>query len=367
MSVQDRLLVLLEQARRSDGDAALRDASALRSRLSGQAPDLHGEIQALAAALAMNAPARIATAADPAAERAAIATDIAQRERLSMSVVQAGLEVACLGGGGVDLAKRTEADSWAGDSAVVGADTPAPPVPLPPPAFPPHPHPAPPPYGGQPYPPQPNYGPGPHGPAGPRAAPFYTQIWFIALIAGLIIAGAVGYTLWSNYGRGTTAATTTPPVTPPPVTPATTGTPTDLRPGGPVLAASGATPTPLTRQTSNTGRYGIGFRVAADGGPIDGLLILPNGGWDGGDTNLIATNAAGAQSIASGRLQLLRSDNNVPVRLMQVNWQQDGVGAGATIVGFEGVAGRPEVDLVGSSFCILDGTSRAVIGCGRVQ
>ena len=402
MSIEDRLLLLLIQARQTGGDAALRDTAGLRSRLSSQAPDLHGEIQAMAAALAMGAPVRIAGAADAEAERQAIAADIARQEMLSMSVVGPGLAVACQGGAGIGPADPSPppplGDDWAGDSIVVGGDAPSahkpgedswagdsvavgaapsldkgappPPQPIAPPPFaapPPYPQPQPGPY----HPPH-GYGPGPYGAAAPK--PFYTQTWFFVLIAAIIIAAAVGYTLWRTYGGPTTgtaanapAAPVAPPVTKEPQPPVTPPQPDSTpRPGGPTLTPLESQPVRLPLQRYADGRVGIGFRVVAESGPIDGLIILPRGGWEG-ETTVLASNGADARSIGTGRLILQMTDDNSPARSMQVQWQQDGVGAGATEIAFASGAGQADVVLSGAGMCIADPTSGTIIGCGQIE
>ncbi len=399
MSIEDRLLLLLIQARQTGGDAALRDTAGLRSRLSSQAPDLHGEIQAMAAALAMGAPVRIAGAADAEAERQAIAADIARQEMLSMSVVGPGLAVACQGGAGIGPADPSPppplGDDWAGDSIVVGADAPSghrtgednwagdsiavggappPPQPAAPPFFappPPQPQPQPQPQSGPYHPPYGGYGPGPYRAPPPR--PFYTQTWFFVLIAAIIIAAAVGYTLWRTYGGSATGTATTAPAAPvaPPVAKGPQPVPpqptdTTPRPGGPTLTPLEGQAVRLPLQRFADGRIGIGFRVAAESGPIDGLIILPNGGWEG-ETTVLASNGAGARSIGTGRLALQMTDDNSPARTMQVQWQQDGVGAGATEIAFASEAGQADVVLSGAGMCIADPTSGTIVGCGQIE
>lgn len=359
MTVEDRLLILLNQARQAGGDAALRDTSMLRSRLSSQAPDLHGEIQAMAAALAMGAPGRIGTAANAAAERDLITAEIATNERLATSVVQPGLDVACRGGAGIAPAVTAAAAAWAGDSMIVDAG-------IPPVA---QPHAAPPPF--PPRSPQPY--PGDYGAPSYPPAPLYTQTWFFALIAGLIIAGAVGYTLWRNWaGNGSAATAQTAPrddlaqPTPParPITPPPAANEPEA--GGPVLSANADALPALPLRMIN-GRYNIGFRVVTEGGPIDGGVLLPAGGWDG-ETAIVGVNGAGARAVGGGRLGRAQAGRDAaPVRSMVVRWAQDGVGAGDTQILFIGQDGQSEVALSGSTMCLTDGTGDQVIGCGTVR
>ena len=60
MSVEARLQALVQNYRAQYGDAALAQSPQLIAQLSVQAPDLHGEIKALAAAIRAAAPPLIA-------------------------------------------------------------------------------------------------------------------------------------------------------------------------------------------------------------------------------------------------------------------------------------------------------------------
>lgn len=389
MSVEDRLLVLLTQARQGGNAAALADPSILRSQMSSQAPDLHGEIQALAAALAMGAPARIAAAADPATERQSVATEIARNERLSMGVVRPALDVACVAGPGAAPARlatprQPQPNGWAGDSVVVGADTPPPP-----PSFSGYPAPQPAaPYAGQgqaqPYPQQaappfaqPDaYGIHPTAQPYPQAGfafgtpnepqPFYKRTWFFAVIGGAIVLGALGY---SQSGRqqplvdpnaGPVGPVQPPGPTPGPVNPNQPAGPGQYALGGPELVPYGGNLPTLAVQQGGA----IGFNMTGTSGIIRGVVVLPPNGWDAGPGTVVANNG---QAQSSGTGQFVRKVTNVPMRIMQVQWQQDALQAGAVLVGFEGQQTQPDVALAGSIMCIMDGTTQQPVGCGRIQ
>jgi hypothetical protein len=139
-----------------------------------------------------------------------------------------------------------------------------------------------------------------------------------------------------------------------------------LRTGGPELQPYGGALPALPIQASGNGTAGIGFRLTAQNGPIDGIVVLPAGGWDAGQSTLIGTTANGQQSIGTGRYQVGMS-GNIPIRVMRVQWQQDGIGAGSTIVGFEGQPGQQDVQLSGAMMCLMDGNTAQPVGCGRVQ
>ena len=96
------------------------------------------------------------------------------------------------------------------------------------------------------------------------------------------------------------------------------------------------------------------------------MIILPNGGWEG-ETTVIAANGAGAQSVGSGQLTLAQGEGGAPVRSMEVQWRQDGVGAGATQIAFASAPGQADVMLSGSGMCIADPESGQIIGCGEIE
>jgi hypothetical protein len=389
MSVEDRLFALVAQARESGGDALLYDPAALRARLSNQAPDLHGEIQALAAAIAMGAGPRAAGVSDPQAERAAISAEIARREHLSLAVVRPAVDVACLARIPAPPAPPSAGDAWIGDSIMVGGvatPPPAPPAAEQPQGF------APPPYTGQsrlshsvppgttPY--------APRAAAAAAAAPFYQRIWFYVALGALLILTAIGYTTLNGTRGGTTRRDVA--AAPAPQAPAaaldsdsaaavadsgasgrsaaaaapTTASEPPI--GGPSLQPYGATMPVLHVQPLAGGQSAVGFTLVGDNGPIRGAVLLPAAGWESGDSVLTGRTADGAQAAGRGRYQLT-VNRGIPMRVMQVAWSQDEVGAGPTMVGFEGQAGRPDVQLSGSIMCLLDGDNGRPVGCGRVQ
>jgi len=135
MSVEARLQALVQNYRAQYGDAPLRTSAQLIANLSSQAPDLHGEIRALAAAIGEDAAQRIARAgADGEGEAGRIATEIAGRERLSLAVVTAGISVARVIGPitAASVPPPTGAGDWAGESVIVQPAALPPPNPPPP-------------------------------------------------------------------------------------------------------------------------------------------------------------------------------------------------------------------------------------------
>lgn len=383
MAVEDRLLVLLTQTRQQFGDAILADPAGLRSRLSQQAPDLHGEIQALAAAITGGAPARVGAAADKAAETQAIVNDIAARERLSVAVVRPAVEVACLAGiGAITPAPASAGGGWAGDSEIV---RPRAPEPQPQPAYQPQ----------QPYPPHP--APPPGGVMGfPEQVPFYRKSWFHwGAAAAVILAVVVGRGVpvepeGDTGGNGPQPAPQPQPQPGPfggnpggggPDQPQGPGTiPQPQPPGngegaisianGPTLGdRNGAMPT-LTPQRASNGSFGFAFTLPVNGvAPIRGAVILPANGWDAGQGTIVGKQSrpnGDAASVGSGRYERVISAG-APVRFMRPVWESDEIGAGPTCIAFAGAAGQQDVSLSGATMCIMDGGCNQALGCGRIQ
>src|SRR5688572_13899844 len=136
MSVEDRLYALALQSRQQGGDAFLLTPGQFMPRLNSQAPDLHAEIRALAAAFETSAAARIAASANPEGDAAAIASEIAARERISMISATAAVVVARRIGPlnaapapHIAPTPAPAAGGWAGDSLAVGAAPQAPQAP----------------------------------------------------------------------------------------------------------------------------------------------------------------------------------------------------------------------------------------------
>ncbi len=378
MSVEARLQALVQNYRAQHGDAALNAAPQLIASLSSQAPDLHGEIRALSAAIGGNAAARIAGSPDPEGEAGRIATEIAGAQRLSMAVATAGVAVArSLGQTGAAPAAPPAAPpvadgGWAGESVI------AQPAAIPPP---------------QPYaPPQAMPGYVPPGSMPPPGAPASQPIY-----QNKIVLGAVGaVVLFLIYQQTRTPAPTNQ--VPPAAGPQTGGPQTGRQQGGgtqgggtpgpmagggtqsgPAQQESGAPPMlsiaegqapmlAISRQSDGTSA--IYFQIQTQSGAVVGAVAPPQNGWEGaatgvgfatpGDPNSRITN------IGSARLQIMR-DQGGTARLGPVQWQQ-GNGIGPLCVAFV-VPGRAQdvpANGAGSILCIADGNCQRPIGCGRV-
>ena len=387
MSVEDRLLALTQQCRQQNGDAFLANASQFAPRLNAQAPDLHAEIRALAVAFETAAAARINAAPEPEAAATAIASEIAVRERLSLTSVTPALNVARRIGPLMIAPAPPPAggSGWAGDSVPVGAPPPAPAAPQAPayqPAY---------------TPPQQPHAPHPHAPhVQPQATESYSDK-IKALSKNPMAMGALalvlGFLVYQNFMRtpetiqpppfqqgdgGGGGGQQQPPFNQPQPPPNGGGTQPPQPPpnngGGqgqmPVLGAPGAGPA-LSVQQHSSGGPAIGFALQTPRGSAPGMVLLPAGGWQSGPVQLgLAqpgdTTGQSFATMGQGQFQLIQSDGH-PVRLAQIQVQQDSLGVGNMCVMFRGQRGQQDVQLSGADFCIMDGPCSRPIGCGRIQ
>ena len=346
MSVEARLQALVQSYRAQYGDAALMQSQQLIAQLSVQAPDLHGEVKALSAAINRGAAARIASAPDPEAEATKVATEIAAAEKLSMAVVTAAVAVARTLGGlpaapAMPPVPPAAASGWAGETVVVAPQPPTGGIPqqgaapgyVPPGSMPP---------GGSPAP----------------AKPFYKN----PLVIGGAIAAVLLLLVWSGQQE----------------VPVTNGqAPQDGPPQPPGQAPILATRAPLPTLTSNRNSDGvvIPFLLQGSSGAAPGVVVLPAGGWDSGPTS-VAFGRPGSQGgqievMNEGAAQMQRMRGNGGLaRAGQVQWQRDGLNIGPICIAFQSAAGQGQqrdVGLSGTTMCVMDGNCQQSIGCGRMR
>ena len=385
MSIEERLFALAQQYRDRNGGAAMADATQFVPQLSSQAPDLHVEIRALAAAVQANAAGRIAGSANGDLEAAAVAAEIAGAQKLSMASVTPAVAVARrLGTTPAAMPPAPSGGGWAGDSVIAGS---SPPPPYAPQVAPPH----------NAYAPQP-----PLPPVGgePAKLPYYQNKWVLGGLGAVLLA--LGYQ-HMNPVPGPGPLPPQPPINGPnPPQPPIDG-PRPPQPPAPPLGPDG----PMASSTSggvdssgggsgSTGGsggtgggggnqfpelaqpnspqptlsirpQGQGFIVGFSVKGAAGLVSLPPGGWENGNTSLMLTRNPQSQqpeSVGSGRFQRLQSGSN-PVRVAQIQWQQDNVGIGPACVAFIGNGGQ-DVSLKGAKMCLMDGACNRPVGCGQL-
>ncbi len=376
MSVEERLFALALQCRQQNGDAFLANASQFAPRLNSQAPDLHAEIRALAAAFELGAAARIAAAPDQAGAVSALASEIAVRERLSMSAIAPALAVARrLGPLNAAPAPPQPAGGWAGDSVAVGAAPPQHAPIAPPPAYQQPAYAAPQAsYAQAPYP---QTAPQPAATQGDKLKALSKNPW--AMGAGALVLGLLIYQNFMAPAEEIQTApivggdTQQPPSNFPPQQPTDPNQPQPpVSPASgqmPVLGQPGAGPT-LSVQQHPSGGPAVGFALTTPRGPAPGIVMLPAGGWQSGPVGLgLATPGDTSGQFASagqGQFQLVQS-NGHPVRLAQIQMSQDALGVGNVCVMFRGQQGQQDVQLSGADFCVMDSACSRPIGCGRLQ
>jgi len=415
MSVEDRLFALAQQCRQQSGDSFLRATGQFVPRLNSQAPDLHAEIRALAAAFETDAATRIAAAPDHEAAAAAIGSEIAVRERLSMHSVMPALAVARRLG---PLAASAPASpstptpgGWAGDSMAVGATPPQAPAP---PAYAPPQAPAAPHY----QQPQPGYAmpTPPPAPGGESQTDKLKALTKNPLAMGAL-ALVVGFLVYENFIK-----------TPPTQTGVTVqgdfggqgqggqgqggqgqggqgqggqgqggqgqggqgqggqgqggqgqggmgGQGQGGQQGGqasmPLLTAPGAGAPTLQVQRHSSGAPAFMFTLNTQRGAAPGMVLLPQGGWQSGMVGFgLATpgdtTGQNMATLGEGQFQLIQS-NGHPVRLAQLRMGQDNLGVGNICLMFRGQQGQQDVQLSGADFCVMDGPCSQPIGCGKLQ
>lgn len=374
MSVEDRLFTLVDQCRQQQGDGFIQSPALFVPRLSSQAPDLHAEIKALGAALEMNAAGRIENATDSSNEAEQIKNEIAVKEKLSAGVVAAALNVARRIGSLSAVGTSPAGDGWAGDSVVVG--TPA----------------------------TPQYQQPQSAQPGHTAGDQYEEedddddeeeekppIWKDKrVIAGAVIAlVAVLYFSQQQGGGQQPGPQPAPqPIPQPGPQPMPQPGPQPMpQPGPQPVPQPGPQPVPqqtlpllqppngqlptLQVQQLQNGSLGISFTMTTQAGQSPAMVMLPAGSWDGGEGLLgiwrpgVDYNTNRPDSLGSGYM-LPFNNNGVPVRALIPVWQQDNMGFGSICVAFMGSTGQ-DVQLRGSTMCVMDGNCERASGCGRIQ
>lgn len=370
MSVEDRLYTLVDQCRQQQGDGFLQSPALLVPRLSSQAPDLHAEIKALSAAFAMNAAGRIAGAGDSAAESEQIRNEIAVNQKLSAGVVETALNVANKIGSLAPTASSATApasDEWAGDSVVVGS-------------------------------PAPQQHQQPHtGQTDPQAQDQHEDddeeeeekppIWKDKrVIAGAAIA-VVALLYFSQQQGGGQQPVPQPapqPAPQPMPQPGPQPAPQPAPQPGPQPAPqpsgqqtlpllqppNGQLPTIQAQQMQN-GNLGITFSITTQVGAAPAMVVLPAGGWDMGEGFFgvwrpgADANSTPPDSLGGG-IFMPYNPNGTPIRALLPLWQRDNIGLGNICVAFMGSMGQ-DVQLSGSTMCIMDGNCEQAAACGRIQ
>lgn len=320
MTAEARLLALAQAYRAQYGDAGLANSVQLAMTLGGQAPDLGAEIRALAAALQMNAAARIAGSADPQSEAIRVASEIATSQQLPSAAAGAGVTVASQLSGGV-----------------------AP--------------------------------PGVTAPASSSGLPDWVvqNKWAIGIAAVALLIF-----MSQNQGSGGSQPQPCGGQGQPACAPNGGGGQGGGGQGGggaqgggsmPTLATGDNLPTlPFqTRRVNRTLYGGVSFNLPTPNGTY-GASVGTTGGWQ-----MISMIAMGpsdtdqASNAGVANLQLTQGQNG-PARVGQVQWQRNGLNLPPMCLVFEGGQAQGETaHFGGSRMCVMDASCQQVYGCGRVQ
>lgn len=373
MSTNERLLTIVQQCRSENGDAFLRRADQFVPRLTGQAPDLFGEIKALGRAFEIGSADRIARSADPDSEVEAISREIAESEKLSFRCVQIAVAVARHIGPLGGALPPAAGDDWAGDSVVVGAPVAGPAHTAPPIAA--------------------------HAPHTVHRTsadeeghdededededePFWKNKWVLG--GGAAVLVFMFYSAQSPAPPGSQQPQQPQGGVQQPQAPAgnqpAPGPNGQAPPGGggqqgqnaPPLLNNGQGQVPTLRlERTPDGNFGIVFSIMTQNGPAPAFVMVPAdwntipgfvGFWPSGTPNFSAPPA----TVGGAPFQFFNNQGQ-PVRYMNPQWQQDNIGLGEICVSFETAQQAQDVTVQGSTMCIRDGSCNQAAGCGLVQ
>jgi hypothetical protein len=392
-----RIAALFADARQRFGEAVLRDPRRLVPMLSDQAPDMRGAIKASAAAIALGAMDRLRVSRDVAGDMQRIAQEITAAEGVSAADAMAGVQVAAQLGGMVTppaaaapampampepRAQPTGQTEWVGVSSSVGA--PAVPAAQPASATPPPPQ--------QPY---------PSAQPAAQASSNAGLKWVIGI--GAVIALVVAFQLGGGSGGGQDQP---PPTRPPQQQPPQAGPPPGMPPQGqppqgqppqgmppqgmppqgqppqgmppqgqppqggnlPTIAAPNSGQLPALRGRDGGQAWVFEFLAPAGQQTLRVLVaVSKQQGWGAGLMAVASIGAAEPESISTpGPFQLGRQGNEV-FRVLNPQWQRDGLNVGGSCAVFIGSGGSQDVQLQNSRLCILSDNCQRIIGCGIVQ
>lgn len=375
----DRVVALFADARRQFGDDILRDPRRSVPLLADQAPELRNAIKATAVAISIGAAQRLRAAPDQASEFHRLASEITGREGIAIPDAMTGVRIAArLGGGGPMSGPAAEDRSWVGGGATqIGAGpghgSPAFGAPAPPPggAY----GQGAPPYGAPGYG-QPGFGQAGVPPVPPAAGPqdFMRGKWGVAALVGAAILVVVGLSSGSDKsGQSPQAPQSGPSDGPAPSPPAGRpppqggGRPPPQSAGLPIVVPPGGGQQPPAIQVREAQQaYVLEFGVSGGNQVLRVIVGISRQGWDSGFVAVASQGANEPESLSqTGPFRLSRQNNNA-IRVLQPQWQRDGLNIGTVCVAFV-QGGAQDVQLRGSNVCVLGGNCDKMVGCGVVQ
>jgi hypothetical protein len=380
----DRVVALFADARRKFGDDILRDPRRSVPLLADRAPELRGVIKAVAGAISIGAAQRLGATPDQAGEFHRLASEVTGREGVSFADATAGVRIAAriagIGPGpGLGPVPMTppEDRSWVGGGATLVGGAGNPPRPAPG-------HGAAPGYGApgvQPPPGGPGYGapgygtPGYGQPGMPptQATPGFQEFmkgkWGVAALVGVAVLVVVGL---SSHSGQTPQGPQAPPSGPPPSQP--TGGPPPQTGGPPpqggnlpiIVAPGGGRQPPAIMIQDAQQAYVLEFGASAGNQIFRVIVGVSKQGWDAGFVAVGSQGARQPESVSQPAPFKLSRQNNNAIRVLQPQWQRDGLNIGAICVAFI-QSGAADVQLRGSNVCVLANSCNQMVGCGVVQ
>ncbi|WP_178133472.1 hypothetical protein [Vineibacter terrae] len=357
----DRVVALFAEARRKFGDDILRDPRRSVPLLADQAPELRDTIKAVADAIGVGAAQRLRVAGDQGAEFHRLAAEVAGRAGVALPDAMAGVRIAARLGGapaGPAAAAAPQERSWVGGSTVAGGPAP----------------------GGQGYgaPGQgaPGYGAPGYG-AGATPQEFMKGKWGVAALVGVGILVVVGLSTGNEKPAPQQPQAPQAPQAPqggdpPPGRPPQGGPP----PGGrappqsaglPIIVPPGGNQqVPAIGVRESQQAYVLEFGASAGNQIYRVIVGVSKQGWGAGFVAVASQGANEPESVSKASPFQLTNQNNNAIRVLQPQWERDGLNIGAMCVAFV-QSGARDVQLRGSNVCVLADNCNQMIGCGMVQ
>lgn len=356
----DRVVALFVEARRKFGDAILQDPRRAVPLLADQAPELRGTIKAAATALALGAAHRLRAVPDQTAEFNRLAAEVGGREGVSYAEAVAGMRIALRVG---DNAGAAGQGGWVGGTSVAaGIGAPG------------HPQAGMP---QQPYP-TPGYGAPPPSPT----RDFKWGGWGIAALVGVALLAVIGLSAGPDKPpQGPPAGGQRPPATPPaggpppsggqPPTggpPPAAGRPAPPSGGLPVIVPPGGGQQPPVIPVRDAQQMYVMEFGAGGGGQMFRVTvgISKQQGWNAGIVLVGSQGAQEPETVSRPGQFELNAQGGSAIRVLQPQWQRDGLNIGTICVAFVQPNAR-DVQLRGSNVCVLSNNCNQMVGCGVVQ
>jgi hypothetical protein len=192
--------------------------------------------------------------------------------------------------------------------------------------------------------------------------------WAIAAVVGVVILAAVGL---SSGPDKTEPAPQQAPASPPPSgrpPPQPAGRPPPSQSAGlPIIVPPGGAQQPPAIQVRDSQQaYVLEFGASAGNQVFRVIVGISRQGWDAGFVAVASQGASEPESVSQPGPFRLSRDNNNAVRVLQPQWQRDGLNIGTMCVAFV-QGGAQDVQLRGSNVCVLGGDCDKMVGCGVVQ